>query len=523
MKLFRNIILLFIPLVFFAPLYVAAQPVDSVKDCNSVTTKQIMLLQTPWSESKNAAALVYFGCDSRIASAAVYSEIQDKYYHLFQEGDARFQTGFFTDGYVNLNKWKFYGKFNYFSQQEKNTKWVQVMEPYNDNPYIVGDSIGGDYSKEYFIMEGKGAYQVNNKFSFGFDVNYTTGVGAKRKDPRPENTITTFDISPAVIFDFDKIKLGANFRYLGSKEDIEVSTVTSKTFYIFHFKGMGVYSSTPEFDDRVHISNQLGGGLQFNFNGREMKNLTEVNFYKKTTDIKRGETYPLQVVLLEKFNTDVSSTFLFSPESKKIKKLRLYFNDKRLYGHEPVVEPKLEAVSYQWSTAAKYTLYWHKENEYGFDYSWYKIIDKNHFNWGATLSGKLNSSENTYYFVPEFNRQKLNLLYINAQFEKGFQFNKGDLVLSFDGGYRKGFNDKLEIIDDEDLLSTVNTDFVNHDYEYFNSGLLLFGASAKAGRNIYFYQNPIQAFTEAGIKHTISDLPGNPTSTIFEVKLGMNF
>ncbi len=520
MKIFRNIILLLLQLAFFSA---GAQQNDSLQRCNSVATKQIMLLQTPWSASENAAALTYFGCDNRIASAMVYTEFQDKDYHLFQEGDAQVQTGFFTDGYVTLDKWKFYGSFNYFSQLEKNTKWVEVMNPYNDNPYTVGDSIGGNYSKEYFKMEGKGAYRMSDRFSFGFDVNYSTGVGAKRKDPRPENTITTFDISPAVLFNFNKIKLGANFRYLGSKEDIEVSTVTSKTFYIFHFKGMGVYTSTPEYDDRIHISNQLGGGLQFNFDGKKINNLTEVSFYKKWTDIKRGETYPLQVVLLEKFNTAVSSTFLFSPEGKTLKKLRLFFNDKHLYGHEPVVEPKLEAVTYQWATAAKYTLYWHKQNEYGFDYSWYKIIDKSHFNWGTQLSAKLNSSETTYYFVPEFNRQTLHLLYVNAQFEKGFQFKKSDLVLNFNGGYRKGINNKLEIVDDEDLLATVNTDFVTHDFEYFDSGLLLFGASVKAGKNITVYHSPVQVFIDAGAKTAVSNLPGNPKSKIFELKLGMNF
>ncbi len=515
--------MLLLPLILMYSTSKGIQQSDSAIQCNSLMTKQIMLLKTPWSASENAAALTYFGCEGRIASAMVYTELQNKDYHLFQEGDAQVNTGFATYGYVNFNKWKFYGKFNYFSQQEKNTKWVQVMHPYNDNPYTMGDSIGGDYSREYFIMEGKGAYRANQKLTLGFDVNYTTAVGAKRRDPRPENTITTFDISPAIILDFDKIKLGANFRYLGSKEDVEVSTVTSRTFYIFHFKGLGSYTSTPEYDYRIHISNQLGGGLQFNFTGNKLSNLTEVNFYKKSTDIKRGESYPLQVVLLEKFNTNISSTFLLVPEDKMLKKLKLFFNDKHIYGHEPVVEPKAQAVTYQWSTAAKYTLYWHKEMEYGFDYSWYKITDKNHFNWGAQISAKINSNETTYYFVPEKNNQKLNLVSLDAQFQKGFLFRKGDLVLSIDGGYRKGLNDKLQITNDENLLSTINTELVTHDFDYYNSDLMHFGASAKIGRNIFLYQNPIQAFAEIGLKNAVSDLSGNPKSTVFELKIGMNF
>jgi hypothetical protein len=131
-------------------------------------------------------------------------------------------------------------------------------EPYNDNPYTVGDSIGGNYTKEYFNMVGKGAFSLNEKLSFGFDVNYSTGVGAKRKDPRPENTITTFDFIPGIIYSFNKIKLGLNFRYQGSTEEIDFSSVTSKTNYLFHFKGLGVYTSTSEFDKRIHNSNLRG-------------------------------------------------------------------------------------------------------------------------------------------------------------------------------------------------------------------------------------------------------------------------
>ncbi|MCY1719158.1 hypothetical protein OU798_02325 [Prolixibacteraceae bacterium Z1-6] len=501
----------------------ATEPGDSIQEGTSISTKKIMLLQTPWSFSENAASLSFFGYDQKIGSASVYSELQDKNYRLYREGDNIFKAGFVTDGFVQYKKWNFYGNFNYFSKKEDNVKWVGVMNPYDDNPYTIGDSIGGDYSKEYFNMEGKGAYLLSNLLTFGFDVKYSTGVGAKRKDPRPENTITSFDISPALLLSLNKIKLGANFRYVSSKEDIEISTITNNTFYTFHFKGLGVYTSTPEEDDQIFISNLLGGGLQFNFNGDKISNLTEVNFYKKSTDIKRGTTFPLQVVLLEKFNTSVNSTFIYSPSEKKINRLELFFTDKHNYGHEPVVEPKLEAVNYQWSTAAKYTLYWHKENEYGFNYSFFNLIDKNRFNWGATLAGRLNSSEITYYFVPEYNQQKLNIFNLDASIEKGFQYSSGDIVFALTSGYRKGFNSSLKFVEDESLLSTVQTEMVNHDFYYYNSGLMQFGASAKIGKNISIYHSPMQVFIDAGFKALFSNLADNPKSKILEIKLGMNF
>lgn len=501
----------------------AFTPADSVNACTSLATKKILHLQTIWSGSSNAASLNYFECGDRIGDAYVYSDFSEGDYHLFQRGESVRKVGFFTDGYVQLNNWKFYGSFDYYNQLNKDVKWVDVMDPYCGNPYTLGDSIGGNYTKEYFNMEGKMSYLVSDHTSMGLDVKYVAGVGAKRKDPRPKNIVTTFDISPGILFNLNKMKIGANFRYEGSKEDIEITTVTENTYDIFYFKGLGVYTSTTEYDDWSSESDLLGGGLQFNFDGHSWSNLTEVNINKKSTDIKRGTTYPLQIVLLERFNTDVSSIFQFSTDEKKVKKLKLFFRDVRSYGNEPVVEPKLEQVTYQWSTAAKYTIYWDERQEYGLDYSYYKIIDKHHINWGGKLAAKVNSSETTYYFVPEYNRQKLNCYELDATLEKGFQFRASEILLSLDGGYHDSFDSSLEFVEESTLLETVNTEFVTNDFNYYSAGLWKFGASAKIGKVMSLYQSPVQVFFDAGYQLLVADLDGKPKWNNFQIKLGMNF
>jgi hypothetical protein len=491
--------------------------------CNSLSTEKIMNLRTGWSESSNAASLTFFDFKERLGQAYFGFNNSEGNYRLFQYPEQSSQYGFFTNGYAKQGKWKFYGNFDYYHDQGKNIKWVDVVEPYNDNPYTVGDSIGGKYIKEYFKMQGKGAYKLSDLISFGFDIKYNTGVGTKRKDPRPINTITSFDFRPGIVFNLREIKAGANLRYQEGKEDIDFETVTDRNFDLFYFKGLGVYSSTIEKDSRYTEMNLYGGGLQFSFENKLFRNITEVNFDKKTTDIKRGKSVPLQIVFLDDYNTEVSSTFIFAPSDKKVSSLGLSFRSKNLYGQEPVVEPKLEQVSYQWSTAAKYTLYWNESREYGIDYSYYKIIDRNHFNWGGTVSGKLTNNTTTYYFVPEFNRQNLNLIYLNAMLEKGIQFNSGEIVIALNGTYRKSYDSKLELVEDETLLSTVNTEFVTHDFNYYSSGLWLIGTSAKIGKNISIYQSPMEVFLEAGYMLMISNLPENPERKILEVKLGMNF
>ncbi len=495
---------------------------DSIPQNTSLSSEKILHLKTVWTSSSNAAGLHFFDIQNKIAKAYINFNNEKGDFHLFQQEQEKNELGFFTNGYLNFNKWRFYGDFNYFKQTCEGVKWVDVMEPYNDNPYILGDSVGGTYFKEYFKMRGKAAYQINEMLTFGFDVKYKAGVGARRKDPRPSNEITSFDILPGLVFNFNKIKMGANFRYESGKEDITLNTVTDYNYNFYHFKGLGAYTVTTEKDVRSSESNLFGGGLQFNFNGKKITNLTEVNFHRKATDIKRGKTYPLQVVLLEKFNTSVTSIFMFSPSEKSINKLTLHFNDKHIYGHEPVVEPKLKQVSYQWSTIAKYTLYWHNEQEFGVDYSYYKLIDTDHFNWGSKISGKVVTSESSYYFVPEANEQNLNYFIFDGTLEKEFQAKSNTLILSFDGSYRKGFNSSFEIINDESLLENINTEFVEHDFDYYNSQLLQFGGSVKFGKMVKIYKSPVQLFLNADYKRLISQM-NNTNRNIFSLKLGMNF
>ena len=496
---------------------------DSLRQHSSLSSEKILHLKTVWSESGNAASLHFFDIQQKIGAAYLNYNYENGDYHLFQNEKELNEIGFSTNGYVTLNKWKFYGDFNYLNNKSKGVNWTDMLKSYDDNPYILGDSVGGTYYKEYFKMRGKGAWQVNDRLTLGFDIKYDAGVGARRKDPRPKNTTTTFDISPALIIGFNRVKLGANFRYVGSKEDVVLTTVTDSIYSFFHFKGLGAFTSSVEQDKRSNGSNLFGGGFQFNYAGNSFKNLTEVNFYRKATDIKRGESYPLQVVLLEKYNVDVATTFMFSPSERTVNKLKLHFSDKHIYGHEPVVEPKLEQVSYQWATLAKYTLYWYDEQEFGIDYSYYKIINANQFNWGATITSKVVTSQSSYFFVPETNEQILNHFYIDGTFEKEFQSNLNSLILAINGGYRKGFNSSFEIVTDETLLETVNVGLVTHDFDYYNSQMAQLGGSFQFGRMIRLYKSPVQLFFIGDYKRLASQLNEGANRNIFKIKIGMNF
>lgn len=481
-----------------------------------------MLHSSVWDASANAAGLQFIEFDNKVTNASINYDFNKGNFHRFQDEKELHNLGFFTKGYVHLSKWKFYGDFGYFNRKDKGVKWVDVLKPYNYNPYTIGDSVGGTYHKEYFQMSGKAAWQTSEKILLGFNLNYETGVGARRKDPRPKNISSSFSISPAIIYNLGNIRIGGNVLFNTSKEDIEFTTVTDSLYSYLHFKGLGVYTSSFEKDKRSDESTLYGGALQFNYSNNKLQNLTEIEFSKKTSDIKRGESVPLQVVSLENFSTELRSTFLLKRQ-KNVSKLAVQFSDKHLYGHEPVVEPKMQQVNFQWETLAKYTLYWHKQQEYELQYSFYKLQNNHHINWGAKFSGMLHASNTEYYFVPQRNTQDLNYYKLNFELEKEFFKEKNSLLLILNSMVRQGFNSSYRFVDDEILIESVNTKFVEHDFEYYDSSLIELGGELNYGRAVDLYSTPIQVFISLKYTRQQSEMNENIHRNNLSLKLGVNF
>lgn len=147
------------------------------------------------------------------------------------------------EGFKRVNKLHFYGSFSYNISGLKGQKWKDVLMPSQGNPFILGDSIGGDYDNERFAIKGVMASTLNKKLKWAVAVDYNGGSSADQSDPRPRIDATRYSIYPGIMYNLlPDWSIGLDFGYEGYKEVISVTTTTKKDHNYFLFQGLGNYT-----------------------------------------------------------------------------------------------------------------------------------------------------------------------------------------------------------------------------------------------------------------------------------------
>lgn len=144
--------------------------------------------------------------------------------------------GFNTTGVKSYKQLHFLGTFGYNRQVSKDIDWSLMMDADRANPFIIADSIGGDWIKDNYKL---GLKVCTEPFwsivHFGLNLNYSVGIGGRDNDPRPKSTVKNIYVVPSVTFLLgSKNSLGVSYIYGDYKQDIDVlikSGVGSAYFY----------------------------------------------------------------------------------------------------------------------------------------------------------------------------------------------------------------------------------------------------------------------------------------------------
>lgn len=278
-------LLLFASLVFVA----------TAQENRSPASMEKMKLDWMWSKTSNAAGI-------KLDSVYKYSVLNAGYniesgdFHRVMNGEKSKRLAFSTEGGVDVNKFYFWGKFNYSRDAIKDAMYnASIIDPYRGMPYAVADTNSSDWNNQHYELEFKISLpKLNDRLSIGLDGQYHASLGAKQRDIRTENYYMLLALRPGVVYSFNKNNhLGVNLEYYSIKEESKMGNVNvyvDQPFYQLYGLGnatIGIGGGRTT----NYIGNNLGGGVQYNYSG-VVNLLLSGNYSVKVEDAKISFTNP---------------------------------------------------------------------------------------------------------------------------------------------------------------------------------------------------------------------------------------
>ena len=222
---------------FFITLpFVARSQDDSLafKITNEVA-ETYLIRESFWLNSINSS--MFYQCGVRNYSKVELNYGLDKAsYKRVSDPAKNAVTGFNTTGMKSYKKLHFLGTLDYNHQISKDIDWSLMMDAERDNPFMIADSIGGDWIKDRYTLGLKVCSDpMWNFIHFGINMNYAVAMGGRDNDPRPKSLVKNIRIIPSVAFKLgSRNNLGISYIYRDYMQDIDVmikSGVGSAVFY----------------------------------------------------------------------------------------------------------------------------------------------------------------------------------------------------------------------------------------------------------------------------------------------------
>ncbi len=172
-----------------------------------------------------------------------------------------------ASGYgVEKGKFMYSGIATWESGLRRNTRYTDVRNERLLGPYLVVDSLGGNYYHELYRLGGSAALYGKN-IIYGLRADYRGTVAYRKADPRPKNTISELRLNPGIVVGVKAWDLGLFLDYTFYKQHLTIRIEEpSRKDYFYLLKGFGLYdysfSGIESSFRRYYRSHSYGGGVQ---------------------------------------------------------------------------------------------------------------------------------------------------------------------------------------------------------------------------------------------------------------------
>ena len=255
---------------------------------------EMMPVIYPWMGTSNPAALSVSDIGKMsFAQAGVMHKDDD--IKLTQQPGITTSYHAATEGFMKLGRLSLFGSFRYANNRYDDLIYNGTLMFNTLNPYLLGDSVSARQFIEGFNMKGGLSYQVNNRITIAANGEYTSDVGAKQKDPRNENTISLLKVSPGIIYDLGKTKIGLSGSVYTTSNEISYSVEGNWNQNLFVFLGLGYFR--PELNissySQWYTGKGYAGALQASYTSGNIFAVAELSYDHFNEEARSGSSFRL--------------------------------------------------------------------------------------------------------------------------------------------------------------------------------------------------------------------------------------
>lgn len=409
-------------IIYLHPFFPLAQ-----ESKTSLKSYKRLVVENSWLNSENKAGGVF----NTFIPDGVFilnAEKQNGDSFLSQLSRDKNEYGFNSKKIIRLKNIVFEGGISYFNQQQENVSWTARMDPTTNNPYMLADSMSGRYSKDYVNMFGSFGYSLNDRITFGINVDYLVGDGARIKDPRPVNNLFSLEIFPAFIYSFSTIKLGANLHLMMGREKISYTTIENSTTYrFFRFFGLGKGAKTTNgwSYTRNYYSSGIGGEIQADYRIGNSDIFNGLGFFSSKEKAEDGSSNPRKNDAGDYKESNIKFYIIINSEKTLIHTTKVNINLSFGEGIESIQEPYSEDNITYYKTIAEVSKYSSFGLNLGINYKLIKPYSNYLNKWELETSIEFDHNENEY--ILEANQTISNIV-STIRFDKSVFLNENQIV-----------------------------------------------------------------------------------------------
>jgi hypothetical protein len=280
---------------------------------SGLNTFEMLEVIFPWMKTSNTAALSDLNLGNMSLAQTGYMYIDDELTFIQQpEMTSSFNVS--TKGFMQLKKISLYGSFGYSNTGFEGLNYNGTMMYNTFNPYLVGDTVSARQSREQFDMQGKVSYKINDRITVGAGAEYMSAVGAKQKDPRNKNTISSLKISPGIIYDFGSTNVGISGSIYTKSNELSYSVEGNWNQNLFVFLGLGYFRQEVNISSysQWYTGQGYSGALQASHDNDNLFMIAELSYDHFNEEARSGSSFRLIDGITETNNISLSGLLRIS-------------------------------------------------------------------------------------------------------------------------------------------------------------------------------------------------------------------